>query len=466
MTSSDLAVDNTNNSNSTSNSNNNSSKIEDFRVIAGTYERLLYGLDGFYNQQSNTISLTPVFIYPSHISCIKSLASTGRFLSSGSTDEIIKIYDLKLRKEVGSLLHHDGSITDLQFFAKSTLLSAAEDGDIVIWRTRDWEPLRTLKGHKGPVHSVSIHPSGKICLSVGKDKTLKVWDLVNGKLGYSLKLWSRIPAEKVCWCEDGKSFVVLFDREIEVMDIESSSKESSESSSTTTPSSTNKRKITTRSRILCFKLITIATKTYIIFGGEDKTIHVYELFDSSDEKEKSTQQQQPRLIRSIPSAHSQRIKSMDLVSLPNKSQILVTCSTDGVIRCWDVKGLLSLSDETVELEKVLMGEWDAKVRLTCLIASESQGLAHVTGGGESGDIFEAMKAELEMEKEVETKKVRKASGASVKVIMDGDGVELDDDDEVKGDKKKGNANADKKKNNNNNNNNKKNARPNKKPRTQ
>lgn len=47
---------------------------------------------------------------------------------------------------------------------------------------------KTLRGHKGPVLSVSVHPSGKLALSVGKDKTMYTWNLINGRKAYVTSL--------------------------------------------------------------------------------------------------------------------------------------------------------------------------------------------------------------------------------------------------------------------------------------
>lgn len=81
-----------------------------------------------------------------------------------------------------------GSITHLSFQSRSHLLSASEDGTLSLFHTRDWTVLRTLKGHKGRVNSVAVHPSGKVALSVGKDRTLRMWDLMRGKGSASVKL--------------------------------------------------------------------------------------------------------------------------------------------------------------------------------------------------------------------------------------------------------------------------------------
>jgi protein MAK11 len=188
-----------------------------FKVIAGSYEKLLYGLDGSVttsedNESKLEFHLKPIFIFPAHVSCIKAVAASpqgGKWLASGSADEIVKVWDLRRRKEIGGLMHHEGlssyclffffgrcvahrffsgSITHLSFPSRSHLLSASEDGTLCLFRARDWAVLRSLKGHKGRVNSVAVHPSGKVALSVGKDRALRMWDLMRGKGCASTKL--------------------------------------------------------------------------------------------------------------------------------------------------------------------------------------------------------------------------------------------------------------------------------------
>lgn len=84
--------------------------------------------------------------------------------------------------------HILGSITHLIFPSRSHLLSASEDGTLCLFRARDWAVLRSLKGHKGRVNAIAVHPSGKVALSVGKDRALRMWDLMRGKGVASTKL--------------------------------------------------------------------------------------------------------------------------------------------------------------------------------------------------------------------------------------------------------------------------------------
>jgi protein MAK11 len=87
-----------------------------FKIIAGSYERLLYGLEGTTSVSSTGAAelewtLKPIFIFPAHVSCIKTVAASpqgGKWLVTGSGDEIIKVWDLRRRKEVGGLMQHEG----------------------------------------------------------------------------------------------------------------------------------------------------------------------------------------------------------------------------------------------------------------------------------------------------------------------------------------------------------------------
>ena len=188
-----------------------------FILIAGSYEKLLYGIEGSYPPHNldsgdglvNRVvkpDLTPIFIFPAHLAFVKCVAASpgGKWLATGSEDEFIKVWDLRRRKEVGSLSQHTGrstimtamgrmadeigSITSLHFPTSSHLLSTSVDGTISLFRTSDWSLLKSLKGHSGRVNWVDVHPTGRVALSVGKDLTLKMWDLMRGRGAASLPL--------------------------------------------------------------------------------------------------------------------------------------------------------------------------------------------------------------------------------------------------------------------------------------
>lgn len=92
-----------------------------FILVAGSYEKLLYGIEGSYPPHNvdsgdglvNRVvkpDLTPIFIFPAHLAFVKCVAASpgGKWLATGSEDEFIKVWDLRRRKEVGSLSQHTG----------------------------------------------------------------------------------------------------------------------------------------------------------------------------------------------------------------------------------------------------------------------------------------------------------------------------------------------------------------------
>lgn len=102
-----------------------------FKVVAGTYEKLLYGLEGSYytedGQPLEAPRLKPIFIFPSHVASVKAVAASpngGKWLATGSTDEIVKVWDLRRRKEIGGLVQHEGELVNqiASVFLRSTLL--------------------------------------------------------------------------------------------------------------------------------------------------------------------------------------------------------------------------------------------------------------------------------------------------------------------------------------------------------
>jgi hypothetical protein len=86
-----------------------------FLVIAGSYEKLLYGLQGSFGPSASEddqpqATLEPTFIFPAHLACVKAIAASpgGKWLATGSEDEFVKVWDLRRKKEVGSLSQHSG----------------------------------------------------------------------------------------------------------------------------------------------------------------------------------------------------------------------------------------------------------------------------------------------------------------------------------------------------------------------
>ncbi|KAL5536983.1 MAK11 [Sanghuangporus sanghuang] len=336
-----------------------------FKVVAGTYEKLLYGLEGsFIGEDGTTLdgpTLKPIFIFPAHVACVKAVAASpegGKWLATGSADEIIKVWDLRRRKEVGDVVHHEGSITYLDFPTRTHLVSASEDGTICIFRSRDWILLRSMKGHKGRVNCVAVHPSGKVGLSVGKDRTLRMWDLMRGKGSASTKLGKE--GEIVRWSSDGSRFVVQTDSCLDIYSTEMSLLHTVRHSKRIQDVRFHRAK---------------SGEEYLLVASEDRKVTIY-----STKSEDNTSL--PIIAEAV--GHQNRVKSLDTLAVATtqaKSEqkwttIMSTVSSDGWIRVFDLGTLDSLgsttaSKDAIQLEAI--ASYDTKgSRLTCCTLADGE----------------------------------------------------------------------------------------------
>ncbi|KAJ1646696.1 60s ribosome biogenesis protein mak11 [Coemansia erecta] len=324
---------------------------DSFLVTAGTYERLLYGIEGRF--VDDTLTLKAQFIFPAHIGCIKAVSVGGRYLASGSTDECIKLYDLKKRVELGTLHEHKGTITSLFFHGRTHMLSASEDGAICIFRTKDWEPLKVLRGHKGPITSIAVHPSGKLALSVSQDRTIIIWNLLTGQRASRTK--TPQIGEMVAWSPSGNAYAVGYSTEFQLYKI-------GQAEAVATAFS--------KQRIQVMTIVEHKGKDYVLVGCQDKRVYIY----SSEGTE----------LGSV-LCHENRIKGISSVDMTFPDEkvhtIVVTISSDGRVKAWRLDDLIEsvlktpsdnkTTDASDSQQPEALATYNADVRLTCVVASNN-----------------------------------------------------------------------------------------------
>ncbi|KAM9900974.1 hypothetical protein OXX79_004811 [Metschnikowia pulcherrima] len=302
-----------------------------FRIMVGSYEHNLLCLSLIMKGTAEAV-FTPIFHFQAHTLSIKSIDIAKRYLVTGSNDEHIRIYDLQKRKELGTLLSHQGTVTTLKFSKESSktsdssksgkwLLSGSEDGKIIIWRTKDWETFGTLKGHSGRVNDLDIHPSGRVAISVGTDNTIRLWNLMTAKKAAVLKIKGRDhvgqPADIVRWISEGKHFVVGLLNQLFIYEL-------SEQAQIV-------KKVQFKSTLMCLETISIDSKEYLVVGLNNGAIQFYDvaktLSDENPEPEFTLQ------------GHSNRVKGISFICSESDTHnvpFLVSVSSDGKIVVWNL----------------------------------------------------------------------------------------------------------------------------------
>ncbi|ODO01927.1 protein MAK11 [Cryptococcus wingfieldii CBS 7118] len=359
-----------------------------FIICAGSYEKILYGIEGSYPESEEVAvpELEPAFIFPAHLACVKAVAASpgGKWLATGSVDEYVKVWDLRRRKEVGSLSQHTESITSLHFPTPSHLLTTSADSTLSLFRTSDWTLLKTLKGHSGRVNQVDVHPTGRVALSVGKDKTLKMWDLMRGRGAASLPLGEE--AELVKFSDAGTHFAVLFPHRIQIYSL------------------TLKllKTISTKSRFNTLLFATLPAPSpeeddteLLCIGTEKGIIEVHRVEiggdEESDEEDEEEDEKKDeggkgaeldRVATLVGHTNRQDISSLPFTvptpSGPRPTVLLSSVSSDGFINLYDLAQTLDKEEDGEENKIEPSAKYDTKgTRLTCVFLADGQEAAKI-----------------------------------------------------------------------------------------
>jgi len=128
------------------------------------------------------------------IACI-SFSPEGRLIAAGDSENNVRVWDTETGRLMQTLNGHQGPVLSISFSTDANMIASAAGDDsftipdttaeilfnmdrsIRIWDVATGEPIMILKGHEGPVISVTFSPDGSHLASVSDDCTVKVWDI-------------------------------------------------------------------------------------------------------------------------------------------------------------------------------------------------------------------------------------------------------------------------------------------------
>ncbi|MCS6851211.1 MAG: protein kinase [Gemmataceae bacterium] len=108
----------------------------------------------------------------------------GRWLISGGSDALVRLWDATTLEERAVLSGHASEIRSLAVTPDGRILASADaDGSLRLWELKLEGPeLKIiLYGHKGAINSLAVSPDGRTLASGGDDKDIRLWDLTAAK---------------------------------------------------------------------------------------------------------------------------------------------------------------------------------------------------------------------------------------------------------------------------------------------
>ena len=237
------------------------------------------------------------------------ISPDGKTLASSSTDNTVKLWNLRTNKVFCTLTEHTASVLSIAFSPDGQVLaSAGEDQTINLWHLKTGSLIRTLTGHTQAIATVAFNPNRQTLISASQDGAIKVWNLSTGKFSHNLPL-PLIPIWAIALSHGDRTLILWHLSLNQVL-----------------------RTLTWDSD-LTSNITFSRSGQYLAFANADQTIKIWDL--------------QSDAMKSTISAHSDLIKA--LAFSPNQ-QTLASGSKDRTIKLWNV--------ETSQLSDALEGHQD------------------------------------------------------------------------------------------------------------
>lgn len=202
-------------------------------VVAGSYERFVFGYNvgnlpgGGGGASDGPPSVTRSFTLDAHLTQCKSVAAQSGFIASGGADDLIRVWHHNpdgAVADLGTLSGHEGTVSCLAFHGPSVaaeptrMVSGGVDGGLIIWSVVNWDVLKKLRAHRGGVHALSIHKSGKVAMTAGADSHVAMWNMQKGRVAHKTKL--RQKPELLAFTPSGLSYAVVTQQKLTITSAE------------------------------------------------------------------------------------------------------------------------------------------------------------------------------------------------------------------------------------------------------
>ena len=140
------------------------------------------------------------------VKCICWSPNDNILLASGSDDGCIKIWDVNVEKCKLTKQFSDCGINAVIWLKNNMVLCGSDDSNVYLWDLNDDSVFR-LSNHTKRIYGLAVSKDEDLCVSVGNDMTICLWDLKTRKCLDKINSGHSEPIRGISWL-DNKNAVV------------------------------------------------------------------------------------------------------------------------------------------------------------------------------------------------------------------------------------------------------------------
>ncbi|KIK33262.1 hypothetical protein CY34DRAFT_18479 [Suillus luteus UH-Slu-Lm8-n1] len=151
------------------------------------------------------------------------LSPNSKTLASGSTDGMVRLWDVEMGKVFARWEEHDAKVVTSVCWSPDgeRVVSRSYDGTARVWDIKSGEPVQVqglnpiITGHEY-VYAVSYSPEAKMIATGGFNKGIEIWDAKTGERLTNIELdWS---VWSLAWTSNEKKLIAGLNGSIEILD--------------------------------------------------------------------------------------------------------------------------------------------------------------------------------------------------------------------------------------------------------
>lgn len=231
------------------------------------------------------------------------LTPNSKLLISGGKDQILRIWELEHKRQIGNLIGHTGSITVISITNNSEyVVSGSTDRTIRIWSIQAQSQINLLTGHTNEITKLIIPSHEKCILTLSMDNSVRVWNFAS-KIQEFITFQHKSTILSIATTLDGSLLAITgFTKEITLYDM-----------------TANKEIAKIRCKKSWIKHLSFSNNKKFLFCGGNSSILVWDLEENSKKADFC--------------GHNGWVNDF---ALPKSDFFLISCGNNSDIKVWSL----------------------------------------------------------------------------------------------------------------------------------